>query len=222
MLDVRKVFRSKLLLLLFLTLSANAQKMRLSVKSSGETGEPVKVWVEASGLNGMRTVRCTLLVDTTVLQSSEAAIASGISNISVTGKFGKSADTVIISSTLIDSSHTISQENLAILSFPPLISLSNYSSAIRIIGGSIELKTGEIIKVNINSLAIRPAYNYWTRSRPYKSIFNTRSITGLFDVRGRNLGNSTSVFRSSCTGCLVDLTRRSGLSQQVLIGRNND
>jgi len=221
MLDINKYFQLKLLLLLlFLALLVNAQQMQLSIKSPSTAGELVKVRVEASGLDGMYAACCTLFVDHTVLHSSEATIAAGLSNISVTARFRKTVDTVIIRSVLIDSSHTLSQETLVVLNFPPLTSLSNYAAVISIIGGSIELKTGRIVQVNINSTAIRYAYNQRIRFHQNNSTTTAMTVTGLFDIRGRSLGNSAKMFQFSGKRSLVNQTRQPDLSYQVIIGKN--
>ncbi|MGD9201400.1 MAG: hypothetical protein PVI26_07550 [Chitinispirillia bacterium] len=105
MLYAKGCFHLKLIvLLIYMTESTVAQQMQLIIIATEGAGKPLEVTIKTRGFSGMQIARCTLHVDTAVLQSSEATIASCVSSMIVSGRFGSAADTTILTSKLIGSS----------------------------------------------------------------------------------------------------------------------
>lgn len=192
--------------------------MQLVLETGGSPDAPVVARVKGSGLDGMYAARCTLYVDTSILQATGATVTSGMSKLQVSGGYGSSNDTIVFTSTKLDSSDNISTASLVQFRFPIQSSMADYSSSVQIVGGSVERMSGETVQVEINSSSIRKTHQYLIPSY-YGNVTKTRSPK-IYDIRGRCLGSASSPEGITIkSGSFLDPRDRSAIARQILIRR---
>ncbi len=207
-------------LLLILTPVLKAQvvpSIEIQYEPITSVGEPITARIEGKHLDIMHAISCTLWVDTTILDEGNATISSSLNRVNVSAGFGSTTDTIVFTSTLINSDESISSATLGLIHFPNPVTSADYSFALRIIGASMETKSGETIAILIGPSDVEFSERKRGNSSGIHINYAGNKNPVLYDIRGRCLGPAMQTNRRA--GAFTNMHGKSIQACQVLIRR---